>query len=60
MFELVVYAAIASLLLLPYVAIGAWLYFKLEDGSPYIGKGSFSEFSFFVVIWPLLLVSEMS
>ncbi len=58
MAELVVYAAIASLLLLPYVTIGAWLYFR--SGQWTNDDQSFGEFAFFVVIWPLLLVSEIS
>ncbi len=58
MFELVVYAAIASLLLLPYVTVGAWLYFR--SGPRNRDGQTFGWFAFFVAAWPLILVSEMS
>ncbi len=57
MFELAVYAAIASLLLLPYVTIGAWLYFRSAPLRR--DEQSFGWFAFFVAFWPLLLASEM-
>ncbi len=57
MFELVVYALIPLSILLAYVYVGVWIYFRSAPLRR--DEQSFGWFAFFVAFWPLLLASEM-